>query len=186
MNINWVLANSTTLDPTVDLNRMKMAGAFWGSWQTWRACGTDNVICHNMKKSQELIRRAFHAACNFYIPNANYQALDRPQGVRLYEGDFLGHDVDNQDELIAINLAGSVSDVVLLVGFDWSPKTPDPDPVLENRARNYRGLVLQALRSRPSVQWVMVDHPGELWSELTELETVTVDTMENVFGLLTV
>lgn len=186
MNINWVLADHAVLDPTVDLTRMKSAGAFWGSWRTWRAYSTDNVVCHNMKKSQELIGRAFHAACNFYIPNSTYTALDRPLGVKLYEGDFLGHAVDNQDELVAINLAGSTSDVVLLVGFDWTQKPVDPDPAVETRCRNYRGLVAQAIRSKEDVQWVLVDHPGELRSELTDLPNLTVDTLENVFALLNV
>lgn len=184
MNINWVLADNAAVDPTVDIARMKEAGAFWGSWRTWRAYTTDNVVCHDMKKAGELIRRAFHATCNFYIPNSVYLTLDRPKGVRLYEGDFLGHDVDHQDELVAINLAATVSDVVLLLGFDWSETEPLADKLAEIRARNYRGLVLQAIKTRPDVQWVVVDHPGPLRSELTELTNISSDSLENVFQLL--
>jgi hypothetical protein len=184
MNINWVLADNVVVDPTVDITRMKEAGAFWGSWRTWRGYTTDNVVCHDMKKANELIKRAFHATCNFYIPNSSYIALDRPKGVKLYEGDFLGHDVDHQDELVAINLAGTVSDVVLLLGFNWTKQEPNPDQKVEIRARNYRGLVLQAIKSNPDVQWVVVDHNGELRSELTELGNVTADTLENVLKLL--
>ena len=44
MNINWVLADQVVLDPTVDIDAMKAIGSFWGSWRTWRAYGTDNVI----------------------------------------------------------------------------------------------------------------------------------------------
>ena len=79
MNIQWVLANDLVLDPTVDIVRMKRGGGFWGSWKTWRAYNTDNVICHDLTKAQELIKRAFQATCNFYIPNSAYTALNRPQ-----------------------------------------------------------------------------------------------------------
>lgn len=184
MNINWVLADNAVIDPTIDIVRLKEAGAFWGSWRTWRAYNTDNVVCHDMKKAGELIKRAFHATCNFYIPNSTYMTLDRPKGVKLYEGDFLGHDVDNQDELVALNLAATVSDVVLLLGFNWTTKETNPDQVAEIRARNYRGLVIQAIKSNPDVQWVVVDHHGDLRSEITELGNVTSDSLENVLQLL--
>lgn len=184
MNINWVLADNVLIDPTMDLTKMKDAGSFWGSWRTWRAYNTDNVVCHDTKKANELIKRAFHATCNFYIPNAIYTTLDRPKGVRLYEGDFLGHDVDNKDELVAINLAATVSDIVLLLGFDWSPKEPNPVQLEEIKARNYRGLVLQAIKSKPDVQWVVVDHPGDLPNELTDLGNISTDTLDNVLKLL--
>jgi hypothetical protein len=186
MNINWVLADDVVIDPTVDLARIKDTGSFWGSWKTWRAYNTDNVVCHDTKKAGELIKRAFHAACNFYIPNSLYVTLDRPKGVRLYEGDFLGHEVDNKDELVAINLAATVSDIVLLLGFDWSPQEPNSDQLQEVKARNYRGLVLQAIKSNPEVQWVLVDHPKALTTELSDLGNVSTDTLENVLKLLNV
>ena len=184
MNIQWVLADNLILDPTADIERMKKGGAFWGSWKTWRAYGTDNVICHDMKKSQELIKRAFHVTCNFYIPNSSYNKLGRPQGVRLYEGDFMGHDVDNQDELVAMNLAASICDVVLLVGFNWEEKTINLDKILELRARNYRGLVLQAIKSTPHVQWILVDHPATIRKELIDLPNLGKDSFNNVLSIL--
>lgn len=184
MNINWVLADNAVIDPMMDLKLMRDAGSFWGSWKTWRAYNTDNVICHDRKKAGDLIKRAFHATCNFYIPNSVYAQLDRPMGVRLYEGDFLGHDVDNQDELVAMNLAATVCDIVLLIGFDWTTKEPKADKLDEVKARNYRGLVLQAVKSKPEVQWVVVDHPGDLPKELTELDNISTDSLDNVLKLL--
>lgn len=184
MNIQWVLADNLTLDPTADMTKMKEAGAFWGSWKTWRAYNTDNVICHDMQKAKDLVKRAFQAACNLYIPNSVYNKIDRPLGVKLYEGDFMGHDVDNQDELVAINLASSVCDVVLLLGFDWSDQPENPDKSLELRARNYRGLVEQAIKSRPDVQWILVDHPGDIRPELKAYGNLDKDNLENVLTIL--
>lgn len=184
MNIQWVLADDLILDPTIDVNRMKSGGAFWGSWKTWRAYNTDNVICHDMNKAQELIKRAFHSTCNFYIPNSVYVSLDRPKGVKLYEGDFMGHDVNNKDELVAMYLAATISDVILLVGFDLSEKPKNPDKLTEVLARNYRGLAIQAIKSNPQVQWILVDHPTELMPELAELPNIGKDSFENVFKIL--
>lgn len=184
MNITWVLADDLILDPTINVNIVKQIGSMWGSWKTWRAYSTDNVICHDMRKADDLIKREFHKSCNFYISNSTYSLTGRPAGVKLYEGDFMGHDVDNQDELVAMNLAASQSDIVLLLGFDWSTKTPDPDKLREVRARNYRGLVLQAVKSRPNVQWILVEHSGEIMPELAELPNLDKDTFNNVLGIL--
>ena len=184
MNIQWVLADNLTLDPTQDINKMKKAGSFWGSWRTWRAYHTDNVICHDMQKAQDLVKRAFHAACNLYIPNSVYSQLGRPPGVRLYEGNFMGHNVDHHDELVAMNLAASICDIVLLIGFDWTDQEPSKDKLQEVKNRNYRGLVLQAIKSTPHVQWILVDHPEPVRKELTDLDNFGSDSFENVLALL--
>jgi hypothetical protein len=184
VNINWVLADELSLAPGIDLDQLKSAGSFWGSWKTWRAYTTDNVVCHDRTKAQELIKRNFQTECNLYIPNSSYTIFGRPQGVKVYEGDFMGHEVYNQDELVALNLVATASDVVLLLGFDWSNKEPLENKIEEICARNYRGLVEQAIKSRPAVQWVVIDHPGELRSDLAQLDNVSTDTLDNVLAFL--
>ena len=119
MNISWVLADGIDLDPPQELEPLKQAGPFWGSWRTWRAYQTDNVICHDQARVDELLKRAFQAACNFYIPNSVYVALNQPLGVQVYQGDFV-HEVEHQEEIVAMHLAASRSDIVLLLGFEWS------------------------------------------------------------------
>lgn len=184
MNINWVLADDLALAPGIDLDRLKTAGSFWGSWRTWRAYATDNVVCHDRVKAQELIRRNFQGECNLYIPNSSYTLFGRPQGVRVYEGDFMGHEVDRQDELVAMNLAATTCDIVLLLGFDWSEKEPLETKTEELRLRNYRGLVERAIKGQPAVQWVVIDHPGELRPELANLDNISQDTLDNVLTFL--
>lgn len=184
MNIKWVLADNLVLDPTIDIARMKQCGTFWGSWKTWRAYNTDNVVCHDKEKAKDLISRDFHKTCNFYIPNSVYQSLDKPSRVLLYEGDFMGHKVSNPDELVSMNLAASTADVLLLAGFDWSEQEQDPDPDRELCAKNYRGLVLQAIKSYPDVQWILVDHSKELRPELLEFSNLDRDSYDAVFRIL--
>lgn len=183
MRINWVVANNFVLDPTIDLEQLKTFGSFWGSWRTWRSCGTDNVICHDMSKADDLIRRQFHVACNFYISNDTYVSLDRPTGVKLYEGTFL-HDLDNHEEIVAMHLTASVSDIVLLLGFDFSEHPKLPDRLQEHRIVNYRNLTKQAIKSNPTVQWVAVDHALKFRKDLLALENLTQDTLETVIGVL--
>jgi hypothetical protein len=182
MKISWVLSDSVVLDPTQDTTKLKNIGSFWGSWRTWRSCQTDNVICNDLDKGVELIKREFQKQCNMYIPNSVYQSLQRPSGVQLYEGEFK-HDVDHQDEIIAMHLAASTSDIILLLGFDLTKKTPDPDKLQEHRNRNYYGLIRQAIIDNNQVQWVLIDHPNPVNPKLFTLENLTIDTLDNVVNM---
>lgn len=179
MNINWVLADSTAFGPEIDIDQLKQIGSFWGGWRTWRGCETDNVICNDHDKASDLLKRKFQTECNFYIPSSTYQSLNRPPQVRLYEGAFV-HDVDHRDEIVAMHLAAATSDIVLLLGFNFSEPVINSDKLLEVRARNYRGLIKQAIVDNSHVQWVLVDHPNPIMKELSKLENLSTDTMETV------
>ena len=182
MNISWVLADSATADPTVDTTELKRLGAFWGSWRTWRAWQTDNVICHDQIKAAELIKRNFQNNCNFYIPNSVYTSLDRPNDVRLYEGAFV-HDVERQEEIVAIHLAATTNDIVLLYGFDLTELKSDTDRLLAHKAHHHRNHIRQAIKDFAQVQWVIVDHFGELDPNLINLDNISTDTLQAVLSL---
>jgi hypothetical protein len=183
MKISWVFQQNTVLDPTIDISQLKNIGSFWGSWQTWRGCQTDNVVCHSLSKADELIKRGFHSTCNFYIPNSSYQTLMQPSGVKVYEGDFL-HDLDFHEDIISLHLAASVSDIVLLVGFDFVEKPKNSDRLLEHRATNYRNLIKQAIKDNILVQWVAIDHPESIRKDFLGIENLTKDTMSSVISML--
>jgi hypothetical protein len=183
MRITWVLADATMLDPGQDVAELKSIGSTWGSWRTWRAYGTDNVVCHDVKKASELLKRAFQAVCNFYIPNENYIVLDRPMGVHLYEGNFV-HDLNRQEEIVALHLAASQSDIVLLTGFDVTETQPNPDVLKAHQEQHYLGLFRQVIVDNPDIQWVLVDHPGAIRESLSDLPNLTQDTMPKVLELL--
>lgn len=183
MRINWLLADDFLPDPTVDLEQLKSIGSFWGGWRTWRACQTDNVICNDFAKAGELIRRDFHKTCNLYIPEKQYLALDRPVGVKLYQGRF-EQEVDRADEIVTMHLAASQSDILLLLGFDWQPKEKSTDVLTNHRAQVTRNLIKQIIKDSPAVQWVLIDHPVNLIKELEGLENLTLDSLNNVFTTL--
>jgi hypothetical protein len=185
MNISWVLSDSVVLDPTQDIVALKNIGALWGSWRTWRACQTDNVICHSQSKAVELTKRNFQTHCNFYIPNSVYSSISQPVGVKLYEGDFV-HDVIRQEEIVAIHLAATTSDIVLLLGFDLTKLAPGPDRLEANQRQHHRNHIRQAILNYQQVQWVVIDHPMELSKDLTELSNLTTDSLDNVIETLSV
>lgn len=184
MQISWVYAEGTDLDPTIDIDRIKSIGSTWGSWRTWRSCSTDNVTCNDLAKARELVQRAFHAVCNFHVPKKHYAELNRPQGVRLYEGEF-AHETDHIEDIISMHLAAQDRDIVLLLGFDLTtPVLPEDDRFEKHKILNYHGLIRSTIKNNAQTQWVVIDHPGDLDKAYQTLPNLTCDKMENVIQLL--
>jgi len=181
MNISWVLSDTCSIDPTVDINGLKEIGPIWGSWKTWRSCQTDNVICHNLSKSKELLQRQFQNSCNFYIPHSSWSALERPENVNLYEGSFINE--FQPEEIIAMHLAASTNDIILLLGFDWTERDKNPNKLEEHQFQAYRSLISHAISDNPDTQWVLVDHPDPVMKMLSKLKNLTTDTLENCLEL---
>lgn len=184
MNITWVLSDDAELDPTQPIDALKRVGPLWGSWRGWRAHQTDNVICHDQAKAAELIKREFQRRCNFYIPNAVYAALSMPAGVRVYAGEFV-HDVVRQEEIVALHLAATTSDVVLLLGWDLTELVSDTDRLRASQARHHRNLIRQAMVDYAQVQWVVIDHAQPIDPSLTRLSNFTQDSMATALSLTT-
>lgn len=181
--ISWVLSDSAVLDPTLDLQDLKQVGSFWGSWKTWRAYQTDNVICHDQTKSAELIKRNFQTMCNFYIPDSVYASLDRPDGVNVYAGEFV-YDVIRQEEIVAMHLAATTSDIVIMLGWDLTKLVTDADRLTANRVQHHRSLIRQAFINYYQTQWVIVDHAGEIDPNLINLDNMVVDNLSSVLKFL--
>lgn len=184
MRIGWVFASNHSLDPTINVERIKSVGPSWGSWKSWRSCNTDNVICDNLAKSRELVNRAFQAVCNFYVPKQHYQDLERPMGVKLYDGTF-NQTADNIEDIISMNLCCASSDIILLAGFDLGSHPDITDQFEKHKYQNRHGLIYSVIRQNDQKQWVLIDHPQELNQSYHALPNLTCDSMENVLELLT-
>jgi len=182
MNISWVLSNNTQIDPGIEIARMKELGSFWGGWRTWRSCQTDNVVCHDQHKADELVKRNFQNLCNLYISNTVYLDLDRPQGVKIYEGNFV-HDIDNHEDIVSMHLATGTSDIILLLGFDFGKQIKLQDKLLEHRAHNYRSLTKQVIVDHPGIQWVVIDHSAQFREDLQKLPNLGRDTLTNILKI---
>lgn len=183
MRVNWVVTATYQLDPSISIDLIRAIGPIWGSWRTWRACSTDNVICHNQSKARELLDRAFQAVCNFHVPRACYEFLQRPVGVKLYEGEYREETEDIED-IIGLHLAAAQSDIVLMLGYDLRTIQPGSDRMTNHRNQNRHGLIRSVIANHPQVQWVLVDHPGDLDTAYRNLPNLTCDTMANALQLL--
>lgn len=172
MNVQWAIADEYLLDPTINLTALKDIGAFWGSWRTWRACNTDNVVCYDRIKAAELITNKFNTACNLYIHESVYLELDKPQNVRAFGSEF-AHEVQHADEIVALFLAAGSADIVLLLGYD-----------LSGEDTHDRGYIHQALVTFPDTQFVLIDHPEELNPKFTELDNLMRDNIQSVLKML--
>lgn len=180
MRVCWIVSEefaSTHILP----EQLKDIAPSWGSWRTWRAWNTDNVLCHDATKAQELIQRAFHSVCNFYTANKNYAQLGRPARVNLYEGDFPGA-LDRPEEIIAMHLVAEQNDLVLLLGFDLSEKTFD-DKYENHKRTNYINAFRATLNTYPETQWVLIDHSDPVTKKIT-LSNLTKDSFDSVLAQL--
>jgi hypothetical protein len=183
MQINWVVSSQYQLDPAIDVDLLKNIGPIWGSWRTWRSCATDNVICHDVDKGVDLVKRNFQQTCNFYVPESSLQMLGRPPGVRVYGGSFL-QEVDNMEDIVALHLASADSDIVIMMGFDLSPIAEIADRFELHKRKNYLGLVRSLIANQADTQWVLVDHAEKLDKSYQDLANLTCDTLGNVLQLL--
>lgn len=179
MKISWVLADSAQLDPTIDISELKNIGPCWGGWQTWRSWSTDNVICHDQSQARNLISKNFHTRCNLFLQASVYQELDRPAGVKLYQGEF-HQEVDHPDDIISMHLAAGNSDIVLLVGFDLQIRNLDHDKLAKHKWHNYTQYVLHMFNGNPNIQWVLLDHSNNIDKQLKKVPNLQFDTLENV------
>jgi hypothetical protein len=140
------------------------------------------VLCADDTKAQDLIKRAFHSVCNFYIPKESYTLLNRPAGVKVFDGNF-PDDFPKQEDVIAMHLC-SGSELVLCLGFDLQEVTTT-DPKSKFLSKSYQAAVRSLIKNNPNTQFVFIDHPGELDKSFENIENISCDTYENVLQLLT-
>lgn len=183
MRVCWTVTADHMIDPAVNIDRLKAVGPIWGSWRTWRNCATDNVICHDRQRARELLDRAFQAVCNFYLPRSQYEFLQRPLGIKLYEGDYQ-QEVDDIEDIIALQLAAGSADIVLMLGYDLGKPPVKDDRFEQHKVVNRHGLIRSAISGSVQTQWVVIDHPNNLDNAYQNLPNLTCDTMQNALQLL--
>jgi len=181
MKINWVLADTTVIDPTIDVDQLKGIGPIWGGWKTWRSYSTDNVVCYDIGQARNLVNNSFHTRCNLHIPASSYQELNRPAGVKLYQGEF-NQLIDHPDDIVSMHLASGSSDIVLLLGFDLTQKTDISDKLQGHKWHNYKQYFRQIVVDSDSVQWVLLDQQGDIDKDLEKIPNLQFDTLDNILS----
>lgn len=184
MKVAWCFASGCTIDPTIDIEQVQKIGTTWGSWKTWRSCDTENVVCYDFKKAGELNKRALQAVTNLYMPQDFYSRLNRPSGIKYFEGTYL-EELDEIEDIISIHLAAaSKVSIVLLLGYSWEIPQ-NIDPVETHKIKNYYGMLRSAIANNPQIQFVAVEvQENQVDSAYTQLENFTCDSMQTVLQLL--
>jgi len=182
MKVSWVLSEDIA-PGIIEQTVLKEIAPSWGSFTTWNDYKTDNCISNDPAKISELIHRAFHAVCNFYIPKSLYASLGRPVGIKLFDGGFKDPTITNKDDIIALHLAASTSDIILLTGFNLIDLIE-----LDDKARDIkRGLYLEicdVIRTYSKIQFVLVNYTPSLDDLFKDLPNLTMDTVDSVKQLL--
>jgi len=176
MKISVVVANRAVIDPTINPENFSQIGDTWAGWQQWHQCHQKNVICHDTNTAKRMIDLGFHRACKFWIPESVFAIANRPDTVGFYAGDFV-HEVQDQEEIVALHIASSSSDIVVMIGFDWEP-LHTVDPILLHQRANRDGLIAQVVNDTPTTQWVITDDVPDCLKERPNV------MQENVKNLL--
>ena len=185
MKIAWCFASGTQIDPAIEIEQIKKIGSSWGSWNTWRGCETENIVCYDLQKAVELNKRALQAVTNLYVPENFYQKMNQPVGFKYYSGEF-NENVDNIEDIVSMHLAASSGNpVVLLLGYKFKISGVTDNPLALHKQKNYHGMLRSVLNEYKDVQWVAVDiAEDDLDNAYSELTNFTCDTMETVLNLL--
>lgn len=179
MRISILFANNARIDPLIDIESLRETGLTWGVWSQWHQCYPHRVLCHDATVAQRLIAGRFNNRCDLYIPETVFRALRSPPGVKSYGGEFL-HEIPNPEEIVAMHLAAVESDIVVLVGYDWT--LPDTsDSVQTYIAENRLSVIQEAIDLTPDVQWIIAD--ADVPEMLKQFENVDHDTLENIIAV---
>ena len=179
--------NSLKISAVVDNNyisdlKVKDKVPVWGSVATWYHWKTDNVVSNRYSEAVGLLKRNFQQQCNLYIPQQLFADLQRPAGVRLFNGTDLD-DIDQAEQIIAMHLIGNNNDIVLLLGFDLSDQNI-ADKYQNHLRKKYLNQFVVAVNAYPETQWVCVDHGPKIPKHLRELANLTFDSAKNIQGIL--
>lgn len=172
MKCAWIISEALDIVPTKTYRNIKDIAPIWGSWSTWREFNTDNCICTDIRKAEELLGKAFQGVTHLHIPKQYYEELGKPRGVKLFEGK-LKTQMPKQDDVAALSIASQQYDILLLLGFDLSS---DDANVLQTQA---------IIAGNPQCQFVAIDLAKPLSKIITDCANFTCDEYENVLHLLT-
>lgn len=175
MKISVIIANRAILDPVINPENLQNLGTTWASWHQWHQCHPKNILCHSIEQAKRLVSKNFHSACNFWTHDRSF-VDERPINVSAYGGDFV-HEIPDPEEIIALWLTSSSSDIIVLVGFDWeSLHTTDSVQLHQRAVRD--DLIKQVIGKNEKIQWVIAD--ASVPDLLKDFKNVTSDTLENM------
>jgi hypothetical protein len=181
MKIRWVLSEETPSD-LIDPEVINSVGESWGHWGVRNHYALDNCICVD-DYAENLVSSNLQSVCNLYIPRQNYEQLGRPDNVSAFDGTFGNSSISNKADIVALNFV-SDSDIVLLVGFNFSPVLNTDEKALQESRLAYYFDVRAIMQSHPDTQFVLIENKHKLASWALDLNNLSEDTVDSVTNLL--
>jgi hypothetical protein len=162
MKLAWVISETLQLPPKYHSTMLHDLAPIWGSWRVWRSYQCDNCVCGDQLESQYCIENQYNQYCNLYVPDT----IDVKEPNIFRYGSQGQLPTANRNDIIAMHLAGSRCDLVLLLGFQYKVHKAIIDGVVSNN---------------PDTQWVLVTDVQET---IDNRENFTCDKLDNVLKLL--
>jgi basic membrane lipoprotein Med (substrate-binding protein (PBP1-ABC) superfamily) len=82
-----------------------------------------------------------------------------------------------------MHLVAEHNDLVLLLGYDLTEITTQ-DKYQRHKQLNYQNAFRATLNTYPNVQFVLIDHSGDLDKSFKNISNITCDKFESVLQLL--
>jgi hypothetical protein len=162
MKFAWVLSETLQLPPKYQIKQLQDLAPIWGSWRIWRSYHCDHCVCGDQQEAQYCIEHQYYCYCTLYVPDSVETKLPN-----TFHYGSQGHlTIDNRNDIIAMHLAGSQSDLVMLLGFDYQKCGHVIDAVIDNYT---------------DTQWVFVSNMQQL---INDRENFTCDILDNVLTCL--
>ena len=118
---------------------------------------------------------------SYPIPILKREA-DKYKRVFVTERRALG-ELDHPEEIIAMHLVADHNDLVLLLGYNLTEVTTQ-DKYQRHKQLNYQNAFRATLNTYPNVQFVLIDHSGDLDKSFKNISNITCDKFESVLQLL--
>ena len=181
MKVCWVISEKSKKAVT-ESDALKRVAPTWGSCLIYDMYNMDNIVCNDFKLADRLIKHNVQKTSNFYITATDYIALGNPSDVKVFQGEFKDTNINNKDDIVALNIAMQTYDIVLLLGFSFA-KSKSKDALKKHNQEAYLYNIRTIIKETPDKQFVLVNYKGKLSKDFTALENLTRDSLTNVLAL---
>jgi hypothetical protein len=181
MKICWIISEHSKKAVT-EPNALKNVAPTWGSCSVHNIYEIDNIVCNDLKQAKQLINHNIQDTSNFYLSADSHKTLGNPPNVKVYQGEFKDTNINNKDDIIALNLVTQRYDIILLLGFKFA-KSKSKDDINRHRQEAYLHNVRTIIKENADKQFVLVNYKGKLSKDFNALENLMRDSLSNVLEL---
>jgi len=180
MKLVWLLSENLT--SKLNIEELSDVAPTWGGCKVWDNYKVDNIVCTDIKKSKKLVERDVQRNANLFIPSNDVIKLNNPPNVKAFQGEFKDPNINFKDDIVGINIAANMYDIVLLLGFKFN-KSKSKDKLTIHKQQAYLHNIKTIISENPDKQFVLVNYKGALSKEFSEIENLTRDSLSNVLEL---